>query len=294
MSVTIDVALLGTFVEVADRASFSAAARALGTTTATVSRNVAKLEEALDSRLFHRTTRRVSLTTAGKALYGRTAVHVRALERATTELPEHQAEPAGVLKLTAPHDLGATFLGEAIARFLSLYPKVQVEAEFGSRLVDLRAEGFDVAIRGSAGRHKHTSLTARRLVSGGEMSLYAAPSYVARRGTPSELGSAEHDWLIGGPLRKMFGFPQTLVPKIAGNDFLFLREVAAAGAGIATLPSFIAQPHVDSGELVRVLPSVKISVGGLILLYSSERPLARKVAAFRDFMVEYTKREWGG
>src|SRR3954469_20254420 len=144
MYVTMNVSFLATFVEVADAASFSAAARLLGTTTATVSRSIAKLEDSVGSRLFHRTTRRVSLTTAGTALYERTAAHVRALTQATKELPEHQSEPAGTLKLTAPYDLGATFLGSVIARFVALYPRVQVHAEFGSRLVDLRREGFDV------------------------------------------------------------------------------------------------------------------------------------------------------
>jgi DNA-binding transcriptional LysR family regulator len=294
MNATIDVALLATFVEVADAASFSAAARALGTTTATVSRSIAKLETSVGSRLLHRTTRRVSLTTAGAALYQRTAAHLRALTHATRELPEHQIEPAGTLKLTAPYDLGATFLGSVIARFIGLYPKVQVEAEFSSRVVDLAAEGFDVALRGDSAKHKDTSLTARRLVQRSDLSLYASPSYLTRRGSPRGLGSADHDWLVAGPLRRAFDFPATIAPRIVANDFLFLRGVAAAGGGIAMLPSFIAQPYVASGDLVRVLPLVHVNVGGLVMLYSSTRPLARKVAAFRDFLVEVTRREWVG
>src|SRR3954470_10686931 len=122
MDVTMNASLVATFVEVADAASFSGAARILGTTTATVSRSVAKLEASVGSRLFHRTTRRVSLTTAGTALYERTAVHLRALTHAARDLPEHQIEPAGTLKLTAPYDLGATFLGSVIARFIALHP----------------------------------------------------------------------------------------------------------------------------------------------------------------------------
>ena len=180
-----NASLLATFVEVADAASFSGAARILGTTTATVSRSIAKLEESIGSRLFHRTTRRVSLTTAGTALYQRAAAHVRALAHATKELPEQQNEPAGTLKLTAPYDLGATFLGSVIARFIALYPKVQVQAEFGSRVVDLAAEGFDIALRGDTGKHKDTSLTARRLVTRGELNLYASPSYLPTRGAPA-------------------------------------------------------------------------------------------------------------
>jgi len=294
MDATIDVGLLLHFVEVADAASFSGAARTLGTTTATVSRSVAKLEESVGSRLFHRTTRRVSLTTAGTALYERTAPHVRALAHATREMPEHQHEPAGTLKLTAPYDLGATFLGSVLARFIALYPKVQVQAEFSSQLIDMAAEGFDVALRGESGKHQDASLTARRLVPRSELGLYAAPSYLARRGSPRGVASTDHDWLVAGPLRRAFDFPATLTPRIVANDFLFLRGVAAAGGGLATLPSFIAQPHVESGALVRVLPSLRVSVGGLVLLYSSTRPLARKIAAFRDFMVDVMQREWVG
>jgi DNA-binding transcriptional LysR family regulator len=294
MAVTIDLDLLAQFVEVADAASFSGAARTLKTTTATVSRNVAKLEESLGSRLFHRTTRRVSLTTAGTALYHRAASHVRALAHAAGELPEHQTEPAGTLKLTAPYDLGATFLGSVIARFVARYPKVQVEAEFSSRVVDIAGEGFDVALRGDSGITKDTSLTARKLVQRGELNLYAAPGYLTQRGSPRALGSAEHDWLVAGPLRRALGFPAAVTPKVQANDFLFLRGVAVSGGGIATLPSFIAQPYVASGDLVRVLPAVRLNVGGLMLVYSSIRPVARKVAAFRDFLMEVIQREWVG
>ena len=294
MAVTIDIALLAHFLEVAEAGSFSAAARTLGTTTATVSRNVAKLEREIGSRLFHRTTRRVSLTTAGTSLYERTHTHMRALATATKELPEHQSEPAGTLKVTAPYDLGATFLGSVIARFVTLHPKVQIEAEFSSRLVDVSAEGFDIAIRGETRKHKDPSLTMRRLAPRSDLNLYASPGYLARRGSPGILGSSDHDWLIAGPLRHAFDFPAALEPRVVANDFLFLRRVAASGAGIATLPSFIAQPYVESGDLVRVLPSERVSVGGLVMLYSSTRPVARKIAAFRDFLVEITKKEWVG
>lgn len=289
-----EIALLAMFVEVADASSFSAAATTLQTTTATVSRGIAKLEETVGSRLFYRTTRKVSLTTAGTALYEKAADQVRALSRVTRDLPEQRREPAGVLKLTAPYDLGATFLGGVIARFMARFPKVQVHAEFGSRKVDLAAEGFDVALRGDLAKHKDTSLTARRLVAPSELGLYAAPSYLARRGTPASIASLGHDWLIAGALRRLIGFPATATLGVVANDFLFLRGVAAAGGGIATLPSFIARPLVSEGELVRVLPAVAANMGGLVLLYSSVRPLARKIAAFRDFLVEVMPREWIG
>lgn len=289
-----EVALLAMFVEVADASSFSAAAAALQTTTATVSRGISKLEESVGSRLFYRTTRKVSLTTAGTALYERAATQIKALSRVTRDLPQQRSEPAGILKLTAPYDLGATFLGGVIARFMARFPKVQIHAEFGSRKVDLAAEGFDVALRGDLAKHKDTSLTARRLVPRSALALFAAPSYLARRGTPTSVSSLDHDWLVPGALRRTIGLPTTATLGVVANDFLFLRGVAAAGGGIAALPMFIARPLVGEGELVRVLPAVSADIGGLVLLYSSVRPLAQKVAAFRDFLVEVMPREWVG
>src|SRR5438128_7429572 len=105
MDATIDLALVSTFVAVGEAASFSLAARKLGVTTATVSRSIAKLEELVGARLVQRTTRHVSLSTAGEALFERAASHVRAVQAALGDLPERQEEPAGTLRLTAPYDL---------------------------------------------------------------------------------------------------------------------------------------------------------------------------------------------
>jgi DNA-binding transcriptional LysR family regulator len=291
MNATIDLALFSAFLEVAEASSFSKAARALGTTTATASRSVARLEESLGTRLFHRTSRKVTMTSAGAALYERTALHFRALKSAAQELPEQQSEPAGVLKLTAPYDLGATILGGLIARFAIRYPKVRIAAEFSSRNVDLGAEGFDVAIR-SDSLKVDASWTVRRLVRKTELNFYAAPTYVARRGAPRALAVSDHDWLIAGPLRRLLQVPANFESRIVANDFLFLREAARAGAGVAMLPAFIARPYVTAGELTRVLPTVRLPVGGLALVYAPTRPLPLKVAAFRDFLLQNIEREW--
>lgn len=292
MNATLDLALLSTFVAVADAASFSRAAKTLNTTTATTSRAVARLEHVLGSRLFHRTTRQVALTTAGAALYERTVEHVRALRQAAQALPEQQQEPAGTIKLTAPYDLGATILGGVLARFTARFPQVHVHAEFSSGAVDLAAGGFDVAIRGAAGKLTDPSWISRRLVRGTELHFYASPAYVARRGAPRTVGAAEHEWLIAAPFRRLLALPAALEPRIVANDFLFLREVARAGGGVAMLPSVIAEPEVATGQLVRVLSQVRLPVGGLLLLHAATRPLPRKVAAFRDFVMTAFAQEW--
>lgn len=285
MNATIDLNLLSVFVEVASHASFSKAARALGTTTATVSRTIGRLEEELGSELLHRSTRQVSLSTAGAALFERAAPHVRALRSAARELPERQEEPAGLLKITTLSDLGITLLGELIARFTLRYPKISVQVELSSRRVDLIAEGFDVALRGSAGRERDSSLTVRRLVKHTHVNGYASPSYVARRGSPRALGSPEHDWLIAEPLRRVVALPKNVQPRVSASEFSLLREAARAGGGVALMPAVMAEPLLQTGELVRVLPQWSISVGSLIMLYPSGGSPPRKVTAFRDFLL---------
>jgi DNA-binding transcriptional LysR family regulator len=285
MNATIPLDLLSVFVEVASCASFSKAARSLGTTTATVSRSIGKLEREVGSELLHRSTRQVSLSTAGAALFERAAPHVRALRYAARELPERQEEPAGLLKVTTLSDLGITVLGELIARFTLRYPKISVQMELSSRRVDIIAEGFDVALRGSAGQERDSSLSVRRLVKHTHVNVYASPGYVARRGSPRSLGSPDHDWLIADPLRHVVPLPKRVAPRLSANEFSFLREAARAGAGLVLMPAVMAEPLLATGELVRVLPQWTLSVGSLIMLYPSGSTVPRKVSAFRDFLI---------
>lgn len=281
------------FVVVAETLSFSESARRLGTATATVSRGISALEEAVGTELIHRTTRDVSLSTAGATLYERVAPHVRGLQAAVRGLPERQEDPAGSLRISAPYAFGATLLGPIVARFMALYPDVQVEADFTNRNVDIVAGGFDLAIRADVGAQRDSSLTVRRVVQHGWLHYYASPSYVTRRGSPRALGAAGHDWLVSNFAlqRRLPDLPKSFKPRIVANDFLFLCNAARAHAGIAMLPAFIAGPHISTGELVRVLGTARLRAGGLVLLYPSSGQLARKVVAFRDLLVKSIKRD---
>jgi DNA-binding transcriptional LysR family regulator len=291
MPAAIDLALLSTFVAVADATSFTKAASKLRTTTGTVSRDIAKLEALLGAELVHRTTRRVSLSTAGAALYERAAPHVRALLEAANQLPEGREDPGGTLRITAPYLLGATLLGSVVARFTARYPKVRVEADLTNRNVDIVAEGFDLAIRGLDERLRDSSLAVRRVARRASLQFYASPSYLARRGTPRALGVAEHEWLVFGPAVRFLDLPKGFVGRVVANDFLFLREAAQAGSGIAMLPTYIAEPSVTTGALVPILPSARRELGGIAILYPSKGPIARKVIAFRDFLVDVLKKQ---
>jgi DNA-binding transcriptional LysR family regulator len=287
MNTTID--LVAVLVAVGETASFSTAARRLGVTTGTVSRAIARLEAQVGAQLVHRTTRRVSLSPAGQAVFERAASHVRGIEAALKELPERREEPAGTLRLSAPTDVGATFLPEVLARYVARYPEVRVECDLSNRRVDLVGEGFDLALRASHARERDSSLVMRRIVAS-EARAYAAPAYLARRGTPRTLGEAGHDWLGFAAMQKSRRSRAEAEPRVVGNDMLFLREATRAGIGVGLLPSFIAEPLVAEGSLVPVLPRARLSAGALMLVYPPAEHVPRKVTAFRDVLLATLKR----
>lgn len=284
MNETIELDALAVFVAVAETMSFTRAAARLGTTKATISRSIAKLESLAGAELVHRTTRSVSLSTAGTALYDRVAPHVAALRGVATSLPESEALPAGELRITAPFDFGVIALPEVVARFGLRFPAVRVDVHLTNDVVDLVAGRFDLAIRAGSGL-KSSSLTVRRL---GTISLgtYAAPSYVARRGSPRAIGDADHDWAMHRAFVPHARVPKRFVPKVTSNDLYFLRDLLRAGMHVGVLPSFVAAPLCALGELTRVLAPLKGQSAGLSLLYPSSGQVAPKITAFRDVLLE--------
>jgi DNA-binding transcriptional LysR family regulator len=284
-----DLDLLSIFVAVAETSSFSVAAKRLGITTPTVSRGIARLEKLVEAELVHRTTRRVSLSTAGLALLERSATHVRALRESVQGLPEHDEEPSGMLRVAAPYDLGVTLLPELVARFTARYPKVRVEAKLTNRRVDPVAEGVDLVLWPAGGALDDSSLSLRRLVQRADLCFYASPGYLARRGTPRAFAAPEHEWVLlsAGQLLKL---PKGFEPRVRANDFLFLRETIRAGAGVGLLPMFVGEPLVVTGELMRVALGVRLPTFRLVLLYPSSGQVARKVVAFRDLLVDAMKK----
>jgi len=287
MTEAIDLERVSLFLAVAEAASFSAAAKQLGLPKSSVSRQVAALEEALGAQLLHRTTRRVSLSTAGAALYERAKPLVTELRAALGSLPEQEEQPSGELRLTASNDVGATLLADVVPRFRARFPDVRLDLRLTNRAVDLVAEGFDLALRAAARPLRDSSLVMRKL-SAVQVHLFASPAYLARRGTPRSPGDlARHALVLFSAFRH--------VPVVAGlagqaaivgDDFLFIRETLKAGGGIGFLPSFLAQAEQASGQLVRVLPRVSLNRGTLVILHARTQHPARKVTAFRDFLLE--------
>jgi DNA-binding transcriptional LysR family regulator len=274
-----------TFAAVAEQASFSKAAAKLGVAKGTVSRSIAQLEQLLGVELLHRTTHHVSLSTAGAALYERTRGHLAALHAAVVELPEREEAPSGLLRMTAPPDFAAIVLPSVLAAFSRRFPSVHFEVRVGGQHVDLVKEGFDLAIRAASGRLDDSSLTVRRL-GRGSASFYAAPAYLARCGRPKQLGDERHTWVVHPGVARALA--QKVEPlHVSVDDFLLARELLREGVGVGLLPSFVASSYVREGLLEEVpLGDLSAVPGELVLLYPSSGQVPKKVAAFRDFLVD--------
>jgi DNA-binding transcriptional LysR family regulator len=288
-----DLNQVGVFVRVVDKRGFTAAAQSLGLPKSSVSRAVSRLETVLGVRLLQRTTRSVHLTEAGAAFYARASRALTDLAEARETAGEQQDAPRGVVRVTAPVDLGVEFLAEIVARFARRFPEIRVEMNLTSRRVDLVEEGFDLALR--AGRLSDSSLVARKLGTI-ESRLLASPAYLRRRGTPRSVAElAEHDcvifrgregvaeWALVGPE----GAARAEVRgPIDADDISFLRRAVLAGAGIGLLPWVMCARDVHAGKLARVLPEHASRGAHLYLVYPSSRQVPRRVGVFRDFVVE--------
>jgi DNA-binding transcriptional LysR family regulator len=285
-----DYALLAIFIAVAQQSSFSKAALKLGIGKGTVSRAITRLESVVGAELLHRTTHRVALSTAGTALYERTADHLAALDQAVIKLPERGEEPSGELRMTAPNDFGAIVLPEILSQFSRRYPKIHFDVRLTNARVDLVAGGFDLAIRAAArGSMKDSTLTVRRLGAvGGD--FYAAPSYIARRGRPKALGDPKHDWIMHPYMASLLKVRKQLI-RFRCDDFFLARDLVRDGAGVAPLPRFVADAYVRDGTIESVPVSNRSPFGAVfVLLYPSSGHVPRKVTAFRDFLVERLKK----
>ena len=283
-----DLNLLPVFVTVAEVASFSAAAAKLEVKRSSVSRSIAALERSLGVRLFNRTTRQVSLTTAGAALHARLAPQLAALKQSVGTLPEQEELPSGELRITAPVDLGVIVLPGIVASFSTRYPGVRIDVRLSNHVVDVVAEGFDAALRLIVGKLADSTLVARRLTEI-QIQVFASPTYLARIGAPrTPADTADHRWIYHRGLPPPKAFPVARDPaQLVGDDILFVHQAARAGAGLAILPAFVARDDVASGALVRVLPHVSMSSGQLYFVHPSTKHLPRKVTAFRDHVLQH-------
>jgi DNA-binding transcriptional LysR family regulator len=288
----LDLNDLRVFVRVVDRGGFAVAARELGVPTSTVSRTIARLEASTGTRLLHRTPRSVQATSEGRAIHASVSEAVGTLERAAHALEPATRRPKGVLRVTAPNEIGSTFLADVAVAFGERHPLVQINLALTNRAVNLVDEGFDLAVR-VAPRLADSSLVAKKL-GDLEHALYASPRYIESHGVPSSPGDlVDHRCIVfrAKDLAKTWrlegddGTIEVLIRgRMGGDDFSYLRAAALAGGGVALMPRLVCAKDEAAGRLVRVLPGFEARGAGLYVLYPSAAHVPARVAAFRDFL----------
>jgi DNA-binding transcriptional LysR family regulator len=283
------------FARVVDEGSFSRAAERLSVPKSTVSRRVAALEAQLGERLLLRTTRKLTVTDFGVAVLEH-ARHVVEDVTAAASLAHHrQIEPSGRLRVTMPGDMANLMLAPLLTEFVLKYPAITLEVDLSARFVDLIGENFDVAIRMGELRDD-TSLAARH-VAAFTGSLYAAPAYIARHGTPSEPEALmEHDalrllsragdampWVLKRGDERWEGIPPG---RATANSPELLMRMALKGAGIAVVTDNFALPYLRRGELVQMLPDWHFPPVSAWAVFPGRRLMPARTRVFIDALVE--------
>ena len=287
-----DLGDMAIFARVVEAKSFSGAARQLGLNTSAVSKAGTRLERSRGVQLLHRTTRAMSVTEAGAAVYAHSARIVDEHEQARLAVGRFHSEPRGLLRVSASVAFGTLHIAPALPEFLARHPEVRIDMSIGDRIVDLAEEGFDVAIRIS--KEPAPNLVARRLAAVNRK-IVATPEYFRARGLPHKPADLErhncltythfnpHDtWKLRGP-------DGDITVPIAGNlrlnDDEALTAAVLGGLGVALLPTFLIGRDLKEGRLQAVLSDYVPSERHIHAVYLPNRHLPAKVRAFIDFLV---------
>ncbi len=283
------------FASVASLGSLSAAARSLGMSQTMATKHMAALEARLDVKLLHRTTRRLTLTEAGRA-------YLDAVERILGEVAEADAEAAagaaevrGTLRLNVPVSFGIREIAPLIPDFLGTHPALSIDLGLNDRQVDLIEEGWDLAVR--IGAMASSSMIARRLAPCHAV-VCAAPRYLAAKGRPRTIADLATHNCLGYTLSRtigvghwMFGGERKISVPVIGslkaNNGDALTAAAIAGEGIVYQPTFLVAREIAAGLLVPIeLDHPPIALDGIFAIYPADRRPPAKVRAFIDFLVQ--------
>jgi DNA-binding transcriptional LysR family regulator len=291
MNDPIETSELLAFARTIEAKSLSRAAAELGVPRATIGRRLSRLEERLGTRLLRRTTRSLALTDAGEVFYRHARIVLDAVAQAETCVRARDNVMRGDLRVAAPPMNDPSFF-EVITSFAKKHPEVRVQVDFSSRLVDLRRDGYDVALRASA--DIEPGLVARTL-GRHELIAVASPSYLAEHGTPRTVKDLRKHRCLTGFARGEL--PQSTWPTGKGvvhvegafssNDLGLLREAAVQGLGIALLPRLLIADVVESGALVHVLAGVVQAENRIAVVYVERELLAPHVRAFVEALTAW-------
>ncbi|RJG13475.1 LysR family transcriptional regulator [Pseudomonas cavernicola] len=280
------------FVTVVSRGSFTRAADALDTSPANVTRYVNELESHLGTRLLNRSSRKLSLTESGEALFERSKSILDEVAETEALVSSSSLQPRGRLRINAPLSFGILHLAPLWPEFMQKYPDVELDVALIDRVVDLVEDGYDMAIRIS--RVGTTSHAARKLATSQNI-LCASPEYLKRHGhpqTPADL--REHacvcytysgdEWHFNDDHGKAHSVKVT--GQMHSNNGDTARAAALAGRGVIWQPTFLIGDDLRSGRLVPLLPGYRLPEIDVLAMYPSRRHLSAKVRVMVDFLVE--------
>ena len=281
------------FLAVIDEGSFSAAARALALTPSAVSKQIARLEDRLQIRLLHRSTRRLGMTDAGRAYYDHCRRIIDETERFESNLVEYQGEPQGLVRISLSPGLAYTCLLPRLDELYRRHPGISVELHLSDQLVDVIGDGVDIALRLAA--LNDSSLIARRLTSQVRL-ICGSPHYLKRYGTPKIPADLfDHNCLtitVQGSLNR-WDFvgpegPYTLQVSgaLSASDMLGLLNAAVAGLGLVRLSNLVSLNALLDGTLVPVLMPYTATEAVPLHAVTASRRMSPKVRATVDFLAE--------
>ena len=296
-----DLAGWATFAAVADAGSVAGAARELGVGKATVSKALARLEGALGLPLFHRTSRRLTLTPSGHELVPRARAMVAAARAAEEAARDGADGLVGPIRVTAPLSFGLRHVAGVVAEWLAAHPGTSVDLRLSDARVDLVAEGFDIGVR--IGLLPDSSLKARRLCAV-PMVTVASPAYRAEHGAPADphaliahrclvytAGGSPDPWRFAGPAGEVaFGVDGPL--RVDNGDAML--PLLLAGGGVAQLPAFIVRDAMGRGQLVDLMPHWPVPPLALHLVMPPGRLRPARVDAMLNFLADRLRRSGEG
>lgn len=283
------------FVEAVQAGSFALAAQRLRLTRSAVGKSIARLEERLGVRLFLRTTRSQSLTEAGRTYYEHCVRALAELEVGALALDSARHEPAGRLRVSVPVLFGRNCVAPVLLELGRRYPQLAIEIAFTDQVVDLVADGYDLAVRIGGTLPDSSTLVARRLATQ-RMVICAAPSYLAEHGMPASVEQlSRHVGIAYGrsdrmePWRIIDGEGRVYKPDIdlryVFDDLQAITDAAVAGAGLAWLPYWLMAKHARAGELVRVIDCDRMQPVDIFAIWPHSHFLPNKTRVAIDALV---------
>lgn len=279
------------FVAVVEAGSFSLASERLRMTKSAVSKRISGLEDNLGTRLFHRSTRKLTLTESGEQFsdYARNAVYIAQQGIDTATL--HQDSPKGTLKINAPMTFSRLYLAPHLKEFLDLYPDIKVILSMDDRVVDMIEGAYDVGIR--IGELKDSTLVARKITKCNSV-VCAAPEYLKSSGIPNtpydlkehnciyySLYQAGVEWTF---FKEGVKFKVEPTGNLIVNNSDVICEMLLQGLGICQMPTFIVKEHLRTGQLIEVLTDFRLPSHNIFAVYPERRHTPVKVKVFIDFI----------